>query len=334
MKKTILTSSLFLLIATIVWAQVPEKMTYQAVVRDASNNLVQNQSVGMQLSILQGTVGGNAVYVETHSITTNDNGLVTTLIGSGSVQSGSIDGINWADGPYFLKTETDPSGGTSYTISATSQLVTVPYSFLAGNVALEDGSGGTWGIRVDPSGNLWSYPLVYNPSNPPLIELREIFYDYPADDDNFEWVKIYNPNPYPVNLSEYRIASGGLLFQEIFQLSGTIPATTCWVVGGTMSDGINGNPVYDIAVNFGGNLQNSGSTSDGVAIYYGDVLAPGNNPIDVVVYGAPNSNTNNLPGTDGLPASVDVEDVSAGNSIIKVGSSWQVNASPSPSVCP
>ena len=46
-------------------AQAPEKMSYQAVVRDASDNLVTNQAVGMQISILQGSETGTAVYTET-----------------------------------------------------------------------------------------------------------------------------------------------------------------------------------------------------------------------------------------------------------------------------
>ena len=112
-------------------AQSPEKMSYQAVVRDASDNLVTNQSVGMQISILQGSAGGTAVYVETQTPTTNTNGLVTIEIGSGTVVTGDFTTIDWTNGPYFIKTETDPTGGTTYTITGTSQLLSVPYALHA-----------------------------------------------------------------------------------------------------------------------------------------------------------------------------------------------------------
>ena len=111
--------------------QVPEKMSYQAVVRNTTNNLVTNQPVGMQISILQGSATGTAVYVETQTPTSNANGLVSLEIGGGTVVSGNMATINWANGPYFIKTETDPTGGSSYTITGTSQLLSAPYALYA-----------------------------------------------------------------------------------------------------------------------------------------------------------------------------------------------------------
>jgi hypothetical protein len=92
---------------------------------------VQSQSVGMQISILQGSITGTAVYVETHSAATNSNGLVSIEIGGGAVTSGSFATIDWANGPFFVKTETDLAGGTNYTITGTSQLLSVPYAMYA-----------------------------------------------------------------------------------------------------------------------------------------------------------------------------------------------------------
>ena len=135
-----------LLISAIVFsissfAQAPNKMSYQAVIRDASNNLVANQSVGVRISILKGSASGSSVFVETHSATTNANGLVSVEIGNGTNVSGSISGINWGTDAYFIKTETDPTGGTSYSISATNQLLSVPYALSsksATNMELKD----------------------------------------------------------------------------------------------------------------------------------------------------------------------------------------------------
>lgn len=112
-------------------AQAPETMSYQAVIRKSSNDLLTNQEVGMEISILQGSVTGTEVYVVTHNPTTNANGLVSIEIGDGSKISGDLSLVKWAEGPYFIKTETDPSGGNDYTITGTSQLLSVPYAFHA-----------------------------------------------------------------------------------------------------------------------------------------------------------------------------------------------------------
>lgn len=129
--KKIITICAVLLMTASVFAQAPEKMSYQAVVRDGSNALVTSTAVGMQISILQGSASGTAVYVETQTPTSNANGLVSLEIGAGTVVSGDFITIDWANGPYFIKTETDPTGGTSYTITGTSQLLSVPYALHA-----------------------------------------------------------------------------------------------------------------------------------------------------------------------------------------------------------
>jgi hypothetical protein len=129
MKKTY-TLLLFLLATVSILAQVPEKMSYQAVLRDASNTLLTNQEVGMQISILQSTITGVAVYIETQTTTTNINGLVSIAIGSG-ISSDDFSAIDWSAGPYFIKTATDPSGGSSYSITGTSQLMSVPFAMYA-----------------------------------------------------------------------------------------------------------------------------------------------------------------------------------------------------------
>ncbi|WP_178983803.1 hypothetical protein [Winogradskyella helgolandensis] len=127
----IFTLILALLLSLSIFAQAPEKMSYQAVVRDSGDNLVTNQAVGMQISILQGSTSGTAVYVETQTPTTNTNGLVSIEIGTGSLVSGNFSTIDWSVDSYFVKTETDPTGGTTYTITGTSELLSVPYALHA-----------------------------------------------------------------------------------------------------------------------------------------------------------------------------------------------------------
>lgn len=120
-----------LLCAVTLFAQAPEKFTYQAVVRNASNSLVANAQVGVRMNILQGSASGNAVYSESHMATTNANGLITVNIGGGSVLHGIFASIDWANGPYFLKTDIDPNGGNDYSITSVQQLLSVPYALYA-----------------------------------------------------------------------------------------------------------------------------------------------------------------------------------------------------------
>lgn len=135
--RKIITLLLSVILSTVVMSQAPQKISYQAVIRDAGNLLVSNQTVGTQISILQSTPTGVAVYIERHTPTTNTNGLISFEIGSGTTVAGSFTTIDWTAGPYFIKTETDPTGGTAYTISGTSQLLSVPYALHANSVENE-----------------------------------------------------------------------------------------------------------------------------------------------------------------------------------------------------
>lgn len=120
-----------LIMAAYIFAQSPAKISYQAVIRNGNNELVTNSTIGLQISILQGTADGTIVFSETHKPESNVNGLITIEIGYGAVVSGNISAIDWTNGPFFLKTEADPAGGTNYTISGTSQLLSVPYALHA-----------------------------------------------------------------------------------------------------------------------------------------------------------------------------------------------------------
>ena len=133
--KTFFSLLAFYLFTYSATAQAPEKFSYQSVIRNAGNQLVANQSVGIKISILQGTANGTAVYAETHSPLTNANGLATLEIGGGTLLSGNFATINWANGPYFVKTETDLNGGVNYTITSTTQLLSVPYALYSNTVS-------------------------------------------------------------------------------------------------------------------------------------------------------------------------------------------------------
>jgi len=133
----------YLLISSSAYAQTPQKMSYQAVVRNSNNQLVANQKVGMQISILQGSATGTFVYSEMQTPTTNANGLVSIEFGGGT----GFSSIDWPTGSYFIQTETDPTGGTNYTITGTSQILSVPYALHAKTA--ETVTGGI--IEIDPT---------------------------------------------------------------------------------------------------------------------------------------------------------------------------------------
>lgn len=144
-----------------VFAQAPQKMSYQAVVRDAANGLIANQSIGMKISVLQGSDTGTPVYVETQTPTTNANGLASLEIGTGTIVSGTFATIDWSTGTYYIKTETDLTGGSSYTITGASQLLSVPYALYSGSSNGGLGAGTTAGNTPFWNGTSW----VTNSSN-------------------------------------------------------------------------------------------------------------------------------------------------------------------------
>ena len=130
MKKVIFSIAACIALNFAVNAQAPEGFKYQSVIRDGSNTILNNQAVGMQLIIHQGSAGGSAVYTETFATTSNAYGLVNLEIGSGAT-SDNFAAIDWSAGPYFIETAADLTGGTSYTSMGTSQLMSVPYALHA-----------------------------------------------------------------------------------------------------------------------------------------------------------------------------------------------------------
>jgi hypothetical protein len=126
--------------------QAPEGFKYQAVVRNASNTILINQAVGLRMTIQQDSIGGTPVYQETFATTTNAYGLVNLEIGTGTVVSGTFTNIDWSAGPYFMETAVDVTGGTSYTVMGTSQLMSVPYALYAKTSGNSQGPQGPQGV--------------------------------------------------------------------------------------------------------------------------------------------------------------------------------------------
>jgi trimeric autotransporter adhesin len=152
--KKLLFSLLFLLTFTALMAQAPQRISYQSIIRDANNVVVASSPVGIKISFLRGTDTGPAVYVETHPITTNANGLVSLNIGEGRAISGRFAEIDWSKGPYLIQTATDPTGGTDYSIVGTAPLNSVPYALNAANATKLQVPVTINGIAFDGSSNV------------------------------------------------------------------------------------------------------------------------------------------------------------------------------------
>lgn len=190
MKKTLRTLIAFFMVFS-AFAQTPELINYQAVVRNATGDLVAETTVGVRMSILQTTASGTAVYTETHTVDTNVNGALAVMIGGGT-SADQFDAIDWSAGPYFIKTEVDIAGGTNYVTIGTSQLLSVPYALHAKNgskfsetsegleydggditltqpgatIKLTSPNGTVYEVGVNDSGQL-SLPTSNNPSTTP-----------------------------------------------------------------------------------------------------------------------------------------------------------------------
>jgi len=143
-----------LLFSVNIFAQAPSKMSYQCVIRNTSGALVTNQAIGMKISILKNSATGTAVYVETQTSTTNANGLATIDLGAGTAVTNTFDSVDWSNGTYYLKTEVDPTGGTSYTVISTSQFLSVPYALYAKKSGTPgpQGQQGIQGLKGDTGG--------------------------------------------------------------------------------------------------------------------------------------------------------------------------------------
>jgi len=154
-----------LLISSSIFAQAPQKMSYQAVIRNSNDSLLISTSVGMRISLLQSSPTGTVVYSEIQTATTNANGLVSLQIGMGTAVSGTFASIDWAAGPYYVKTETDLSGGTNYTIISSNEILSVPYALFSANGT--PGPAGPIGLTGEtgaqgPTGNGFSNGSAVN----------------------------------------------------------------------------------------------------------------------------------------------------------------------------
>jgi uncharacterized protein (TIGR02145 family) len=126
--KTIFTTIFLIFITTILLAQAPQGIPYQAVMRNADGSVMASSAVSLTFMIHDGTANGTVVYQESHSLTSNAQGLVSCVVGSGVVSQGNFANINWGGGAKFLHVM---MGSTDL---GTQQMLSVPYALYSNGV--------------------------------------------------------------------------------------------------------------------------------------------------------------------------------------------------------
>jgi hypothetical protein len=113
---------------------LPRKFNYQAVVRDSMGALITNRNVSLRVTLLRGSAPHSPeLFKETHQANTNATGLLTVKIGNGQSILGSMDSIDWSQGMVYLRTEIDPTGGNTFSVVNTAELLSVPYALYSLN---------------------------------------------------------------------------------------------------------------------------------------------------------------------------------------------------------
>lgn len=156
MKKTLTIIAIWFACIIAAQAQAPQKMSYQAVARDASGNPLVNRNVGLKFTIRETSASGPDLFAETMNATTNSLGTFSVEIGGGTAVLGSFGTINWSSGAKYLNVKIDPNGGTSYTDMGSFQLLSVPYAQYAKNVENNDDAD------ANPTNELQSLSIAGN----------------------------------------------------------------------------------------------------------------------------------------------------------------------------
>lgn len=126
---------LFIFLIQSLISQTPQGFNYQAVARDASGQPITDQAISIMVSILDGSASGPVLYTEIHHLSTNNLGLFSIIIGEGTTVD-DFSAIDWsAGGSKWLEIQMDVTGGASYQLMGTSQLLSVPYALYAQNAS-------------------------------------------------------------------------------------------------------------------------------------------------------------------------------------------------------
>ena len=126
--KAILTFSM-LLITAFLYGQVPQRMSYHALIKNDVSGIITNQKINLRTAIRQGSPNGETVYMELHETQTSSSGIASVSIGNGDVIQGQFENIDWSKGNYFITSEADIDGDNIFSEVTLRELLSVPYAF-------------------------------------------------------------------------------------------------------------------------------------------------------------------------------------------------------------
>lgn len=212
MKTYATTLFIWCLVGNAAFAQVPQSISYQAVARDASGNCLENETISLQISILQGSPTGAVVYRERFegNVNTNSAGHFQIAIGTGNPQSGAqtleFNKINWINQTFFLKVEYAPGSNTNFQEVGTTQLLSVPYAMAAGNGKLfastnKDEHINFYGTNGSTNASIGGQGLTAGTNNDGIITVRDgtsstkvYMESEPTADGSFGRIATFGPN--------------------------------------------------------------------------------------------------------------------------------------------
>lgn len=123
---------------SLLQAQAPQSVCYQAVATTQTGSALVNQNVGLRISIIKNNPNGVVVYAETHQKPTDGFGLFTLDIGTGTPAIGTFSAIEWGKDKYYMKVEMDASGGGNYTLMGINLIQSVPYALYSDRSSKSD----------------------------------------------------------------------------------------------------------------------------------------------------------------------------------------------------
>jgi hypothetical protein len=165
------------------FSQSPQKINFQSILRNTNGEVVANKSVSLKISILSGSISGSSVYSETHTKTTDISGLISLQIGNGTVLSGVFGNIGWGSVAHFIKLEADFSGGNSYVLLGTQELMSVPYALYASKAKNPSGIEGIYSFEF-PEGLStdivnFQADIPYTVPNGKSLYITSTYYNFP-----------------------------------------------------------------------------------------------------------------------------------------------------------
>jgi hypothetical protein len=238
------------------------------------------------------------------------------------------------------------AGGTPVALSSTGAALTFPAEVVvpAGSTSVdfEVMAGATAGaatLTAAAGGSDFDVDVTVVEAAQVGLLLVEVLYDVTGEDTNLEWVKLYNGSGAAIDLTGWSLAYGGAFqsngkWNGSMDLSGTIPAGACFVVGGPTSSAANFTPNFGLAMDFNPDIQNSGADADAVALFHAAASAVTKTtvPHDIVVYGV--TNNDGFLGPNGAVSPVHVGDAAANQSIVReTSTTWAINPSPEGATC-